>query len=134
MATNAGATFISPLSGNDHAETTILRLFTADCCGAGDAMRTRIDDALTRDRNVETVIVEEIDVWGDPQSAVDSFVLTLPTLIVLRNGCEVARLAGLRSSRSINKAIAATGSTRRAKSTVRGFGFARSRANPTLRG
>ena len=40
-------------------------------------------------------------------------VLTVPTLVVLRDDCEVARLTGLRTSRSIAKAIAATAPDRR---------------------
>ncbi len=94
-------------------EPTILRLFVAEGSRTSDAMRDLLGDVLQDRDDIAGFVVEEVDAWEEPQSVVANSVLTVPTLVVLRDDCEVARLTGLRTSRSIAKAIAATAPDRR---------------------
>ena len=94
-------------------QATILRLFVAGGSRPSDAMRSLLGEVLKEHDDINSFVVEEVDAWEEPQSVVDNSVLTLPTLVVLSGDREVARLTGLRSSRSISEAIGATAPDRR---------------------
>lgn len=50
--------------------------------------------------------IEQIDIWQHPDRGVEHDVMTVPTTIFFVDGVEQKRLCGLRSSRSLRRALA----------------------------
>ncbi len=76
------------------------------CFSATESRCSQVTDELVADLE-ETfpgrITVENVDVWDNPQLAVDHGVLTLPTVIVTIDGQERLRVAGLNSRRQFLK-------------------------------
>lgn len=74
------------------AEVPVLVDFYADWCGPCKTMAPHLDD-LARSRRGE-VLVAKLDTDRNPQTAQRFGIRGIPTLIVFRNGQEVARETG----------------------------------------
>ncbi len=77
--------------------TTLVDLY-ADWCGPCKMIAPIIEE-IASERN--DITVGKVNVDTDPQIAIKYGVASIPTLIVFKNGQEVARAVGLRSKEDI---------------------------------
>lgn len=77
--------------------TTLVDLY-ADWCGPCKMIAPIIEE-IASERN--DITVGKVNVDADPQIAIKYGVASIPTLIVFKNGQEVARAVGLRSKEDI---------------------------------
>ena len=78
------------------------------CFGATEARCSQIVSQMVVDLEDEfagRISTENVDVWADPQRAVEYGVLTLPTVIVVIDGDERFRVSGSRSRRQLLKKL-----------------------------
>ena len=85
------------------ANGTVLVDFYADWCGPCK-MVSPIVDEIARERS--DVTVGKVNVDEDGSLAVAYGIVSIPTLIVFRNGKESARLVGYRPKSAIEEALA----------------------------
>jgi hypothetical protein len=83
-------------------------------------MRSRVREAILETRTQFPLV--EIDVSDEPQSGVDNHIVSIPTLVMTRDGVEISRISGLSSASSIRERLQEASGTQRRKN----------RSNPRL--
>ena len=84
------------------AKETVLIDFYADWCGPCRMLAPTIEE-IAAER--EDILVGKINVDDAPALAEKYGVMSIPTVLVIKNGDEVARLVGVRPKADILKAI-----------------------------
>ena len=84
------------------AKETVLIDFYADWCGPCRMLAPTIEE-IAAER--EDILVGKINVDDAPALAEKYGVMSIPTVLVIKNGNEVARLVGVRPKADILKAI-----------------------------
>lgn len=90
------------------SDVPVLVDFHADWCGPCKAMAPVLDD-LARDRSGE-LLVAKLDTDRNPRSAARFSIRGIPTLILFREGREVARRTGAVPRRDVEALLASDGS------------------------
>jgi thioredoxin-like negative regulator of GroEL len=84
--------------------TTIL-VFGVPECRAAVVAKARLDEAL--ERHARAIHIREVNVWEEPELAVEYSVLMLPTAVATVDGTETCRFGGVPGRRSIARLLAA---------------------------
>lgn len=85
-----------------NSELPVILDFYADWCGPCRMLAPTLEE-IAEER--EDILVGKINVDDAPALAERYGVMSIPTLLVLRNGAEVARLVGVRPKADILKAL-----------------------------
>ncbi|MDD5662801.1 MAG: thioredoxin [Victivallaceae bacterium] len=93
---------IKPLSQQNFSEEiaqgTIIVDFWASWCGPCRSMLKIIDDLASSDKLQAGVTIGKVDIDANPDLAAQFNVMTIPTLIVFKDGKEIKRFVGVQSA------------------------------------
>jgi len=84
------------------SEKTVLIDFYADWCGPCRVLSPRVEEFAKENKDIKVV---KIDIDDEQDLAIEYDVMSIPTLVVLKNGQEVDRVVGLVSKSTIEDLV-----------------------------
>jgi len=84
------------------SEKTVLIDFYADWCGPCRVLSPRVEEFAKENKDIKVV---KIDIDDEQDLAIEYDVMSIPTLVVLKNGQEVDRVVGLVSKSTIEELV-----------------------------
>jgi len=84
------------------SEKTVLIDFYADLCGPCRVLSPRVEEFAKENKDIKVV---KIDIDDEQDLAIEYDVMSIPTLVVLKNGQEVDRVVGLVSKSTIEELV-----------------------------
>ena len=84
------------------SKKTVLIDFYADCCGPCRVLSPRVEEFAKENKDIKVV---KSDIDDEQDLAIEYDVMSIPTLVVIKNGEEVDRVVGLVPKSTIEELV-----------------------------